>query len=114
VSARGRSKRLFDFDYLWEVYKPPAKRRWGYYTLPILHGERLRARADLKYDRSSGTVRVLGFWTEDPDAGHDPGFAHAVGRGLVRLRDMTGAERVDVRSIRPLSFRGWVSATARA
>jgi len=114
VSARGRSKRLFDFDYLWEVYKPAAKRRWGYYTLPILHGERLRARADLKYDRSSGTLRVLGFWTEDRDAARDPEFARAVGRGLARLRSMTGAERVDVRSLRPLSFRGGVSAAARA
>jgi uncharacterized protein len=43
VSARGRARRLLDFDYIWEVYVPAAKRRWLYCTLPILPGDRLRA-----------------------------------------------------------------------
>ena len=38
VSARGRAKQVFDFEYFWEVYKPVHQRRWGYYTLPILYG----------------------------------------------------------------------------
>jgi uncharacterized protein len=109
VSARGRAKHLFDFDYLWEVYKPASKRRWGYYTLPILHGERLRARADLRYDRPSGCVRVLGFWLEDATSATDRRFAHAVGRGLERLRRMTGAATVDLGRIRPSGFRAAVA-----
>ena len=46
VSTRGRALPLFDFDYVWEVYKPQEKRRWGYYTLPILYQETLVARTD--------------------------------------------------------------------
>ena len=51
VSAHGRALSLFDFEYLWEVYKPPEQRRWGFYTLPILSQERLVARTDLKLER---------------------------------------------------------------
>ncbi|MFM8320284.1 MAG: DNA glycosylase AlkZ-like family protein, partial [Chloroflexota bacterium] len=51
ASARGRAKKLFDFDYVWEVYKPAGQRRWGYYTLPILYGDRLAARADVRLER---------------------------------------------------------------
>ncbi|MGA8543531.1 MAG: crosslink repair DNA glycosylase YcaQ family protein [Thermoplasmata archaeon] len=105
VSARGRSKRLFDFDYLWEVYKPARKRRWGYYTLPILHGENLKARSDLKADRESKKLRVLGFWFEDGRSANDPGFSAAVRRGLERLARMTGSNSIDYHAIRPPGFR---------
>jgi uncharacterized protein len=59
VSARGRTKLLFDFDYVWEVYKPAHQRKWGYYTLPILWGDQLVARIDLRFERRTHTlVRV--------------------------------------------------------
>jgi uncharacterized protein YcaQ len=50
VSARGRAKVLFGFDYIWEVYKPAPQRKYGYYTLPVLWGDRLVARFDSKLD----------------------------------------------------------------
>ena len=108
VSARGRAKRLFAFEYKWEVYVPAAKRRWGYYTLPILHAEGLRARADLRYDRAAKTLRVLGFWFEPSTGTDDATFARAVGRGLHRLRAMTGGDRLDLRGIRTRRFRSLV------
>ncbi|MDP2778250.1 MAG: crosslink repair DNA glycosylase YcaQ family protein, partial [Anaerolineales bacterium] len=55
ISARGRAKKVFDFEYLWEVYKPVHQRRWGYYTLPILYGDDLVARLDPKLDRKTNT-----------------------------------------------------------
>ena len=69
VSARGRAKVLFDFDYIWEVYKPVEKRKFGYYTLPVLWGDRLVARFDSKLDRATNTFVVLGFWLEDEALG---------------------------------------------
>lgn len=105
VSARGRSTKLFAFDYVWEVYKPLDKRQWGYYVLPILWGDRLVARADLKLDRAGNTLQVLGFWLEDPATGKDEAFAQALGRGLAGLRRFLGAAKLDVSAVRPVALR---------
>ena len=62
---RGRLQSLFDFDYVWEVYKPAAIRRWGYYTLPILFDDRLVGRLSPRLERKSGILSLEGFWLED-------------------------------------------------
>ncbi len=61
---RSRCAELFGFDHRLEIYTPPEKRRWGYYVLPILHGERFVARADLKLDKDAGVLRVLSLHDE--------------------------------------------------
>jgi uncharacterized protein len=94
VSARGRSTHLFDFEYLWEVYKPASKRRWGYYTLPVLWGDRLCARIELLADRTTGSLGVLGFWPEEPPIRKDPRFSTALGRALHRLAEFNGVKHV--------------------
>jgi uncharacterized protein len=58
VHDRERSKDLFDFDYILEMYKPAAKRRWGYFALPVLHHDRLVGKLDAKADRKAGTLTV--------------------------------------------------------
>ncbi|MBI5298145.1 MAG: YcaQ family DNA glycosylase [Chloroflexi bacterium] len=107
VSARGRAKTVFDFEYIWEVYKPVHQRRWGYYTLPILYGDDLVARLDPKLDRKTMTLHVLGFWLEE-DAPRDEAFASALGRGVSTFANLVGAKKVDLGGIKPLKLRAEV------
>jgi hypothetical protein len=99
VSARGRAKVLFGFDYVWEVYKPEHQRRFGYYTLPILWGDRLVARFNSKLDRTTDTFVILGFWLEDQALGKDEAFAEALARGFARFVSFLGASQLDATAI---------------
>ena len=56
---------VFDFDYIWEVYKPVAQRRYGYYVLPVLYGDRFIARVDPSYDRERRELTINNWWWED-------------------------------------------------
>ncbi|CAN5504642.1 crosslink repair DNA glycosylase YcaQ family protein [soil metagenome] len=78
---------LYGFDYVWEVYVPEAKRRWGYYVLPILFGDRLVGRIEPRYDRATRTVRILGLWWE-PGIGprRTPGLGAAMREALDAFR----------------------------
>ena len=58
IHNRVRAVELFDFDYTLEMYKPAAKRRWGYFALPVLHGDRLVGKADVIADRKASVLRV--------------------------------------------------------
>ena len=55
---RVRMEELFEFDYVLEMYKPAAKRRWGYFALPVLHGDRLVGKLDATADRKAGRLFV--------------------------------------------------------
>ena len=56
---------LFGFHYVWELFLPPARRRWGWYVLPILAGDRLVGRIEPRIDRETGRVEILNLWWED-------------------------------------------------
>jgi uncharacterized protein YcaQ len=84
---------LFDFDYLWEVYKPAHQRRWGYYVLPVFYGDRFIARVDSRLE--NGTWTINSWWWEPDvtptadllDALHvaAENFAHYLRAGSVRV-----------------------------
>lgn len=101
VTARGRAKKLFGFDYVWEVYKPAETRRWGYYNLPVLWGDRLVARLDPRLERSSDTLRLMGFWMDEPALAADPAFRSAFYRGLERFAAFLGAKNLDLAVLPP-------------
>lgn len=100
VSARGRAKTVFGFDYVWEVYKPEPQRKFGYYALPVLWGDRLVARFDSKLDRTTNTFVILGLWLEDETLGTDEAFAEALAQGFARFVTFLGAGKLDAKTIR--------------
>ena len=88
-------RRLYDFDYVWEVYVPAAKRKWGYYVLPILYGDRLVGRIEPRIERRAGTLRIAGLWWEPGfDALAQDGFVAAFAAALVAHRAFADLERV--------------------
>lgn len=111
VYDRERTRELFGFDYTWEVYTPAARRRWGYYVLPILFGERLVGRVDPRVDRRTGTLEIRSLVLEsEADA---EAVVHATAVGLVDLARFLGAERVDPGSESPRGLRAALAARSR-
>ncbi len=102
VWDRDLLRSLFDFDYVWEVYVPRAKRRWGYYVLPLLWGDQLVGRIEPRIDRDAGTIRILGLWWQDGFSPRGaPGFVKAMRAALAAYARFGGVERIDWGSLGP-------------
>ena len=87
------ARRVLGFDHLIEVYKPAPQRRFGYYVLPLLWGDRIAARADLKADRAAGELVVKAFHRET-GVRASAALEAAFDRALERLRRLAGLEAV--------------------
>lgn len=97
---RKRTERLFGFHYRIEVFVPEAKRQYGYYVFPVLEGDRLIGRIDMKADRSSDAMNVRAFWPEK-----------GVRMGKARTKSLQGAiERTSrLAGVSELNFaNGWI------
>jgi len=95
VWDRKMLRNLWNFDNLWEVYVPEAKRRWGYYVLPMLWGDRFVGRIEPRFDRRARTLSMVGLWFEpgfDPAAAH--GFLSALADAVEAYRTFVGATKV--------------------
>jgi uncharacterized protein len=90
VHDRVRLAELFEFEYVLEMYKPKAKRRWGYFALPILHGDMLVGKVDASADRKNGTLLV-----------------HAIHEDVTFTRAMTQAVRDELQEL-----ASWLQLTA--
>ncbi len=86
---RSAVARLFDFDYVWEVYKPEKQRRWGYYVLPVMLGDRFVARIDSRL--SHGVWHILKWYWEDR-LDLSPGMLEALESAVGRFRRYLGAD----------------------
>ena len=85
---------LWDFRYSWEIYTPPAKRKYGYYTLPVLWGEKFIGRIEAVADRKSRTLIVKNFWLE-PEVRQTKELHSAMSRSVKRLAGLNGCSRID-------------------
>jgi hypothetical protein len=106
VWDRAFLRSLLDFDYVWEVYVPAAKRRWGYYVLPVLFGDHLVGRIEPRFERRAGVLRIVGLWWQD---GFDPlvadGFVDAFAAAVRAHARFGDVERVVwPRSVRHRAF----------
>ncbi|HUJ91982.1 MAG TPA: crosslink repair DNA glycosylase YcaQ family protein, partial [Gaiellaceae bacterium] len=87
---------LFDFEFVWEGFFPPAKRRWGYYVLPIVFRDRFVGRIEPRIDRDRGRVEVLDVWWEDGFAPRRAdGFVDAMRDAFREYLRFAGAERLE-------------------
>ncbi|WP_417554359.1 winged helix-turn-helix domain-containing protein [Microbacterium sp.] len=101
VWFRDRALRVFDFDYRIEIYVPAHKRRYGYYSLPVLVGDRIVARVDLKADRAASALKVQSAWWEQHARPETD--APRIAEELARAAAWQGLER--------LSVSGWGDAS---
>ena len=96
VYDRRRAEELFDFEYALEMYKPAAKRRWGYFALPILHHDRLVGKVDAKADHEASVLRVHAIH-------EDVRFTRAIAKAVrAELEDL--ASWLDLEAVEP-AFR---------
>jgi uncharacterized protein YcaQ len=102
VHDQARAEELFDFEYVLEMYKPAAKRRWGYFALPVLHGDRLVGKVDAKADRKASVLQVHAIH-------EDVKFTRAITKGVqAELEDLASwlgldtiaASDADVKGVR--------------
>jgi uncharacterized protein YcaQ len=89
VYDRVRAAELFEFEYTLEMYKPAAKRRWGYFALPILHNDRLVGKLDAAADRKASVLRVSAIH-------EDVKFTRAISNAVqAELEDLASWLRLD-------------------
>lgn len=90
IHDRKRTVELFEFDYQLEMYKPAAKRRWGYFALPILYGDRLVGKLDATADREGGVLRVHAIHQDVP-------FTKTTTAAVTReIKDLAGWLKLDL------------------
>lgn len=101
ICDRDRTELLWNFYFRIEIYVPKVKRQFGYYVLPILHGDRLIGRVDSKFDRKRNTYQVHQIYAE-PGAPEGEGVVTAVTQTLHHLANFLGAEQLIIDKVPPI------------
>jgi uncharacterized protein YcaQ len=95
IRDRNRTERLFGFFYRIEIFVPEPKREYGYYVFPLLEGDRLIGRIDMKADRKKGSLDVKRLWLE-PGVKPSAGRLEKLAAELDRVARFAGVERVEM------------------
>lgn len=104
ICDRDRTELLFDFYYRSEIYTPKAKRKYGYYVMPILHGEQLIGRVDPKMDRKTKTLHIHAIHAE-PGAPQTKKVRAAIRQAIEELAQFLGAKQIVYGQIAPEAWR---------
>lgn len=99
IYDRERNRKVFGFDYIWEVYTPAEKRKWGYYVLPILFGDRIVGRIDPKIDRAKKTL-ILNSVTLEPGV-EAAEVGAAIGAAVQDFARFLGANAINTTIVEP-------------
>lgn len=94
VIQRNRLRNFFNFEFQIEVYVPQAKRKHGYYSLPILWGDEFAGRIDVKAERKSKTLLIQHLWKEGNFKDQSEQFMEAFKLGLLELMNFNGCESI--------------------
>jgi uncharacterized protein YcaQ len=104
IADRGRTKLMWDFDFAIEIYVPKDKRKFGYYVLPILHGDQLIGRIDPTMDRKTGVLTINGIWAE-PTAPKDKLTGKTVATTIEGLARFLGASKINYSKKIPAAWK---------
>ena len=104
ICDRARTLAMWGFDFAIEIYVPKSRRRYGYYVMPVLHGDRLVGRIDPKMDRKTGVLSVNAVYAEE-DARADASIAEPLARTVDDLARFLGASRVRYGRRKPAAWR---------
>jgi uncharacterized protein YcaQ len=89
-------QKLFDFEYVWELFQPPSKRRWGWYVLPIIFRDRFVGRIEPRIDRAERRIEILNAWWEERFVpARAEGFVDAMREALGAYLRFAGADRLE-------------------
>ena len=109
ICDRARTLAMWDFDFTVEIYVPKGQRKYGYYVMPILQGDRLVGRIDLKMDRAMGTLVVNATYAE-AHAQDRPVAVESIAQSVEELARFLGAHRVTYGCRKPLAWRPYLSS----
>ena len=104
IIDRDRTELMWNFFFRIEIYVPQAKRQYGYYVLPILHGDRLIGRIDPRMDRKSSKLHINAVYAE-PDAPQDAATAKAVAQAIIELAEFLEAKEIVYGEVIPEGWR---------
>ena len=104
ICDRARTRLLFGFDYTMEIYVPADKRKYGYYVLPILHGDALIGRVDSKMDRQQNRLQINAVYAE-PDAPRTKRAARAIAGAIEELGTFLGASEITGNGHMPAAWK---------
>jgi uncharacterized protein YcaQ len=108
ICDRERTEQLWDFYFRIEIYVPKAKRQYGYYVLPILHGDKLIGRIDPQYDRKTRTLKINSVYKED-SAPDDAETVKAIRESIQQLAVWRGAESIEYSTTVPSAWWGIIT-----